>query len=388
MDRGPQGYSIPTTTGDETYRSFVPHALPPDPALRLDGDLYDLIERANRGLGRLDGISLILPDISLFLYFYVRKEAVLSAQIEGTQSSLSDLLIYESTELPGVPLDDVLEVSNYVAAMAHGIDALREGNPLTVRLIKDVHRVLLSRGRGAERNPGEFRTSQNWVVGTRPGNAIYVPPPFAEVDRLMGELANFIHDIPARTPTLIKAALAHVQFETIHPFLDGNGRVGRLLVPMILFQEGAVRNPLLYLSLYFKTHRDEYYRLLQKVRLHGDWEAWLRFFMAGVEVTANQAVETARSIRSCFEADRERITLLGRQAGSALRLHDFMHTHPLFTIAQATRSLGLSKPTVGTCVRNLQEIGILRTLNARGRGQLYAYDAYLRILNEGTESPV
>ncbi len=247
----------------EPFRAFVPHPLPPHPALQLDTELYDLIEQANRALGRLDGVTMLLPDISLFLYLYIRKEALLSSQIEGTQSSLSDLLLFESSEAIGVPLDDVQEVSNYVAAMNYGLERLRGGFPLSLRLLRDIHAVLLAKGRGSDKTPGEFRRSQSWIGGTRPGNASFVPPPPEEVIACMGALEKFLHDDPVRTPTLIKAALAHVQFETIHPFLDGNGRLGRLLITFLLCAEGAVSEPLLYLSLYFKTHRTKYYELLQ-----------------------------------------------------------------------------------------------------------------------------
>ena len=312
MKRGLQGYLLPQKSPGETFHVFVPADLPPSPPLDLDSNLFDLMEKANRALGRLDGISSILPEISLFLYFYIRKEAVLSSQIEGTQSSLSDLLLFESDEVPGVPLDDVQEVSNYVSALNYGIAALRNGEPITLRLLRSIHNELLAKGRGNDKNPGEFRQSQNWVHGSRPGNALYVPPPPYEVNNLMNSLANFIHDRPDRTPALIKAALAHVQFETIHPFLDGNGRLGRLLITLMLCQEEAIREPLLYMSLYFRVNRDEYYRLLQKVRNEGDWEEWLAFFLTGVQTTADQAAGAAQQILKLFEADQRQIGELGR----------------------------------------------------------------------------
>jgi len=273
------------------------------PPLQLDGNMYDLIELANRALGRLDGLTTLLPEPSLFLYFYVRKEALLSSQIEGTQSSLSDLLLYEIEEVPGVPLDDVQEVSRYVAALNHGLARLKNGFPLSLRLIREIHKVLLSGGRGSEREPGEFRRSQNWIGGTRPGNALFVPPPPIEVMPCLGDLENFLHDRPERTPVLIKAALSHVQFERIHPFLDGNGRLGRLLITILLCAEGALSEPLLYLSLYFKTHRQVYYDLLQQVRIEGDWEEWLRFFLEGVKVTSEQASSAAIRLLKLFERE-------------------------------------------------------------------------------------
>ena len=267
------------STAEESYRAFLPAPLPPSPPLRLDEEHHDLMEKANRALGRLDGMTLLLPDPSLFLYFYVRKEALLSSQIEGTQSSFNDLLLYESEEVPGVPLDDVQEVSSYVAAMTYGLDRLRGGFPLSLRLIREIHEILLAKGRGSNKEPGEFRRSQNWIGGTRPGNAAFVPPPPETLQDSLGSLERFLHNDPVFTPLLIKAALAHVQFETIHPFLDGNGRLGRLLITFLLCAEGAITEPILYLSLYFKTHRQEYYDWLQKVRSEGNWEGWLKFFL-------------------------------------------------------------------------------------------------------------
>jgi Fic family protein len=333
----------------------------------------------------LDGVATLLPDPSLFLYLYVRKEAVLSSQIEGTQSSFSDLLLYESEEAPSVPLRDVQEVSRYVAALTHGLTRLREGFPLSLRLFREIHEVLLSEGRGSQQTPGEFRRSQNWIGGSRPGNALFVPPPPEEVMPCMSVLEKFLHDDPERTPALIKAALAHVQFETIHPFLDGNGRLGRLLITFLLCAEGALAEPLLYLSLYFKTHRQRYYELLQQVRTEGDWEAWLRFFLDGVTVTAEQASNTARRILHLFEQDRGRIETIGRAAASALRVHQLMRKKPLVSVPRAATELGLTPPTVAAALQHLQRLGIVREVTGRQRDRLFVYSAYLAILNEGTE---
>jgi Fic family protein len=373
------------THAPEPFRAFIPRPLPPDPALDLDTTFYGLFEQANRALGRLDGVTMLLPDISLFLYLYIRKEALLSSQIEGTQSSLSDLLLYESKEVAGIPLDDVREVSNYVAAMNYGLARLREGFPLSLRLFRELHAILLAEGRGSDKTPGEFRRSQNWIGGTRPGNAAFVPPPPGEVLRCMGELEKFLHDDPVRTPTLIKTALAHVQFETIHPFLDGNGRLGRLLITFLLCAEGAVSEPLLYLSVYFKTHRTEYYGLLQKVRLEGAWGEWLRFFLIGVRETADQAAQAAKHILQLFERDRRRMDEHGRVNSSTLRVHQLLQAKPLVTIAEATQRTGLSTPTVAAALANLEEVGIVREITGRKRGRVYLYDEYLAILNEGTE---
>jgi Fic family protein len=383
MERKLQGKYIRCTISPEPFHAFVPQPLPPVPPLQLDGSLYDISERANRAIGRLDGITTLLPDPSLFLYLYVRKEALLSSQIEGTQSSFSDLLLYEIEEVPGVPLDDVQEVSSYVAALNHGLSRIREGFPLSLRLIKEIHEVLLREGRGSNQTPGEFRRSQNWVGGTRPGNALFVPPPPEEVIPCMGCLEKFLHDDPERTPVLIKAALTHVQFETIHPFLDGNGRLGRLLITFLLCAEGALSEPLLYLSLYFKTHRQLYYDLLQRVRLKGDWEAWLTFFLEGVAVTAEEAWNTARRILKLFDEDRERIEKIGRAASSALRVHQLMRKKPLLNIMRATEELGLSRPTVTKSLKNLEILGIVKEITGRQRDRTFVYTEYLGILNEG-----
>ncbi len=326
------------------------------------------------------------PDKSLFLYSYVRKEAVLSSQIEGTQSTLSDLLLFELEEAPGVPLDDVVEVSNYVAALDHGIARLREPFPLSNRLIREIHAVLLSRGRGSGKDPGEFRRSQNWIGGSRPGTAVFVPPPPAAVEDCMASLERFLHATDDGLPVLVRAGLAHVQFETIHPFLDGNGRVGRLLVTFLLCHAGVLHDPLLYLSLYLKQHRQEYYALLDGVRRDGDWEAWLSFFLEGVKVTAEGAVETAQRIASLFSEDRARIEPKGRRAGSALRVHDAIKARPILSMTQICRTTGLSFPAASSAMDLLLESGITRELTGKRRNRLFVYDRYLSILNEGTET--
>jgi Fic family protein len=342
------------------------------------------MDRGLLALGRLDGISALLPDPALFLYMYVRKEAVLSSQIEGTQSSLSDLLMYESEEQPAVPLDDVREVSNYVAALDHGMERLRGGFPLSLRLLKEIHAVLLRKGRGSDKDPGEFRRSQNWVGGTRPGNALFVPPPPELVMDCLGALEKFLHGDPAPTPVLIKAALAHVQFETIHPFLDGNGRLGRLLITLLLCAEGVLSQPLLYLSLYFKTHREEYYDLLQRVRTTGDWEAWLGFFLTGVRETAENATQTAQRLVQLFAEDRQAIQTLGQAAGSPLRVHQALQQAPLAGVKRLAALSGLSIPTVTSSLRRLQEKAIVRELTGRRYGRIFCYERYLKVLDEGT----
>ncbi|TAN78457.1 MAG: Fic family protein [Magnetospirillum sp.] len=378
------GTHVVVTTGGESYRAFVPPPLPPIPPIEL-GPLYPLLDRATQSLGRLDGLTTLLPDTSLFLYLYVRKEALLSSQIEGTQSSLSDLLLYENDEAPGVPLNDVEEVSNYVAAMNHGLARLREGFPLSLRLIKEIHTILLRGGRGAAKEPGEFRRSQNWIGGTRPGNAAFVPPPPERLMECLGALELFLHDTKAPLPILVKAALAHVQFETIHPFLDGNGRLGRLLITFLLCAEGVLTEPLLYLSLYFKTHRAAYYDLLQKVRAEGAWEEWLDFFLSGVDETARQAADAAGRILALFKDDRARIAGLGRAAASALRVHEYLQTRPYLAIPTAAQALGISAPTVTASLHHLEELGIVIEATGRQRGRMFIYGRYLEIMSEGTE---
>lgn len=384
MKRGPTGEFSNLGLGGEMVRAFVPYPLPPVPGISSEAVREDL-DRALLALGRLDAVSALLPDTKLFLYTYVRKEAVLSSQIEGTQSSLSDLLLFELAEIPGVPLDDVMEVSRYVAALEHGLKRLRAGFPLSNRLLREIHEVLLARGRGADKTPGEFRRTQNWIGGTRPGNARFVPPPPDRVEECMAALERFLHDDPVRTPPLEKAAMAHVQFETIHPFLDGNGRVGRLLVTLLLWKEGVLKEPLLYLSLYLKHHRARYYELLQTVRTGGDWETWLAFFAEGVSTTADGAVETARSIVRLFQKDRERIQALGRGASSALRVHHGLEKRPLSTIGRLSSATALTAPTVTKAIGALERLGIVREVTRKRRGRVFSYSAYLKLLSEGTE---
>jgi Fic family protein len=366
-------------------RAFVPAPLPPDPPLEIDATLRDRLDAAHLALGRLDSVTTLLPDTHLFLYTYLRKEAVLSSQIEGTQSSLSDLLLFEASETAGVPLDDVEEVSNYVAALEHGLKRIREGFPLSNRLLREIHEILLSGRRGAEKQPGEFRRSQNWIGGTRPGNAAFVPPPPDRVDECMGVLERWLHDQPERTPTLLKAALAHVQFETIHPFLDGNGRLGRLLVTLLLCVEGVLREPLLYLSLYLKQNRAEYYGWLERVRTEGDWEGWIAFFVEGVIQTAGGAVSTAQRLVALLQADRVRVQATGRVAGAALRVHLAFQERPVASVAFLASRTGMTVPTVTKAVATLGSAGIVREITGRRRNRVFAYEAYLRILSEGTE---
>jgi Fic family protein len=378
------GHYQNTSTGGETVRAFVPDPLPPKPALVLDGEVRDAMDAALLALGRLDGVSTALPDTHVLLYTYIRKEAVLSSQIEGTQSTLSDLLLFELEEAPGVPLDDVVEVSNYVRALEHGLRRIRGDLPVSNRLIREVHEILLSRGRGAGKLPGEFRRSQNWLGGTRPGNARFVPPPPHQVNEAMGDLEKFVHDRRS-PPTLVKAGLWHVQFETIHPFLDGNGRVGRMMVTLMLCAEGVLREPMLYLSLYLKQHRARYYELLDAVRREGDWERWIAFFCEGVASVAESAVGTARRLLDLADKDRERIASQGRAAGSAAAVQSALLRNPVSNIHRLAKRTRLTLPTIAKALDVLGNLDIVSETTGRKRNRVYRYDRYLSILNEGTE---
>ena len=387
MKRELQGRYVTISTVGEKAQAFVPAPLPPRPPIDWTPELRSKFDQALLALGRLDSVSTLLPDTSLFLYMYVRKEAVLSSMIEGTQSSLSDLLLFELDQEPGVPLDDVREVSNYVAALDHGLRLLDEGLPLSLRLFREVHGVLLTKGRGSNQTPGDFRRSQNWIGGTRPGNAAFVPPPAEEVLECMSKIERFLHDQPEPTPVLLKAALAHVQFETIHPFLDGNGRLGRLLITLLLCEQKVLREPMLYLSLYFKTHRQYYYELLNNVRLNGDWEAWLDFFAEAVIITATQAVETAQQLIDLSSQDRDKITGLGRAAASTLQVHRALMEHPIATSGSLVEKTGITPATVNKALGHLEQLGIVKELTAQKRNRLFSYAGYIEIMSRGTELP-
>ena len=373
-----------TSVGGERVRAYVPASLPPDPPLKLS-DLMHVYERAVAAVGRLDNVTTILPSTPLFLYMYVRKEALLSSQIEGTQSSLSDLLLFESDEAPTVELDDVTEVSNYVAAIEHGVQRIRGGFPLSLRLIREVHAIILKSGRGATKQPGEFRRSQNWIGGTRPGNALFVPPPPHLLNDCLDAFERFLHEDDWGHPPLIRAGLAHVQFETIHPFLDGNGRLGRLLITLILVDAGILREPILYLSLFLKSRRDDYYRLLQEVRQAGAWEAWMEFYLTGVAETAEQASETARALIAMFDKHRREIGALGRSAPSVLRVHELLQARPVVTIQTVVETLQVSFPTARGALERLVALQIVRETTGKQRDRIYAYSDYLDLLDHGTE---
>jgi Fic family protein len=378
-----RGRYVTTTLAGEPVKAFVPPALPPVD-LDLSG-LHQHLDRANQALGRLDGLTVLLPDVRFLLYLYVRKEALVSSQIEGTQSSFVDVLRFENKVPTAVPKEDVEEVSNYVAAMQHGLRRIQTGFPLSLRLIREIHAILLKGGRGANKTPGEFRRSQNWIGGTRPGNASFVPPPPAEMMEALDRLERFLHDDKHGLPLLVEAGLVHVQFESIHPFLDGNGRLGRLLITLLLCAKGALKQPLLYLSLYFKKHRTQYYDHLQRIRTEGAWEEWLRFFLEGTALTAQEAAETATRILDLFSKDREKIQKLGRPATSALRVHEYMQRKPIANIAAIAKALKLSIPTVTVALKHLVRIGIVEEVTGKRRDRLFTYSRYFNIVSEGTE---
>lgn len=387
MKRTLQGRYLRVASAGEGFEAFVPAPLPPRPAIDWTPQLRKRYDEALLALGRLDAVTDLLPNAALLLYSFVRKEAVLSSMIEGTQSSLADLMLFELDEQPGVPLEDAREVSCYVAALEHGLERLRGGFPLSLRLIREIHKVLLGHGRGAKLTPGEFRRSQVWIGGTRPGNAVFVPPPANELDECLKHFELFLNDQPEPTPPLVKAALAHVQFETIHPFLDGNGRVGRLLIALQLAADGLMREPLLFLSLHFKEHRRTYYELLNAVRLSGDWESWLEFFAEAVAASATQAATSAKRLLELASGDERRIEGLGRAAASALAVHRALQRQPLATAASLVTATGLTPATVNKSLAHLERLGVVAELTRKQRGRVFSYTRYAEILNEGMALP-
>jgi Fic family protein len=359
------------------FEAFLPAPLPP-PDLEINSKMQMLLSKADIAIGRLDGVIEVIPNPDRFVYMYVRREAVLSSQIEGTQASLMDVLEYEAQEKKAAARVDVREVLNYVRAMTHGLTRLAE-LPISRRLICEVHGELMRGVRGGEpeKTPGEFRRSQNWIGGGSPATARFVPPPADYVAATFSDLEQFLHDA-APIPPLVKAGLAHAQFETIHPFLDGNGRTGRLLITFWLVERGILRKPLLYPSLYFKEHRDEYGERLQAIRDKGEWELWLEFFLDGVAQVANEAYQTALQIFSLRERDRQRIKeSLGRRAPSGLLLLDELLKQPMVRTRTVQELISVSQPTATNLLESLVDAGILREATGRQRYRLYSYDEYL-----------
>ena len=380
------GTYIPVEMGDKRYRTYVPKPLPPNPPIDM-APLSALLEKASTALGRLDGIGAILPDPQLFLSMYVRKEALLSSQIEGTQSSFSELLLLEANQLPGGQADDAREVSCYVDAMMHGLQRLKDDDfPLSLRLMREMHKKLMDQTRGRNVTPGEFRRSQNWIGGSSPANAIFVPPPPDKMLACLHAFETFLH-AKSPMPLLIKIALIHAQFEIIHPFLDGNGRLGRLLITLMLCRADVLRDPLLYLSLYFKTHRQAYYDHLQSVRERGDWENWIEFFLQGVEEVATEATDAARHIMALFAADAGKIQkhIPPRLLGTVRRIHDHMQRYPLTSASKLRDETRMSYTTAQRGLQGLERLGLVEETSGRKRQQIFAYTDYLKILSQGAE---
>ena len=371
-------YIKSSLVASEEYKVYIPNALPPKPAIDIT-EISPWLEKANIAIGELNGVVEAAPNPSIMNYMYVRKEAVLSSQIEGTQSTLDDLMRHESGTAIGVPVDDVAEVSTYVAAINHGVKRIQNGFPLSTRLIREIHKILLTNSRGQHKTPGEIRRSQNWLGGTRPGNARFVPPPPDMVSGLMSNLEKFIH-AKDKIPVLVKAALIHQQFETIHPFLDGNGRVGRLLITLFLCATDFLHSPFLYLSLFFRQHRDLYYEKLSVPRKNGDWEKWINFFLEGVAITAADAKKNLIGIKKLFAADDEKIATLGRARVSAEQVFAAFKQKPLLTIAEITRQTKLSKPTAISSVNHLINLGIITNKSEKKWGQIYSYNGYAELL--------
>lgn len=375
--------------GDEKVKAFIPHPLPPgNPPLVIDGRLADLHASAMAAIGQLAVAGDMVPSADWFLYGFVRKEAVISSQIEGTQATLMDVLTYEATNKADRPAD-VEEVCNYVEALAYARTEMAKpkGLPLSTRLLREVHRRLMRGTRGAEKQPGTIRTTQNWVGGSRPGNARFVPPPHDALPEAMTELERWIHREASLAP-LVRAGLAHVQFETIHPFLDGNGRVGRLLVTLLVEHWGLLRSPLLYLSLAFKRHREKYYDSLMAVRTKGDWEGWTEFFLESVRESATDGVRTAKGLHSLLGRDRGRVVSHRAATITAVRLFDLLPEHPIITLPSARKLLKTTKPTAGKAIEALRQVGVLHETTGRRRDRVYAYNAYLDVLTEDAAETV
>lgn len=366
------------------YKSYVPKKLPPEPALEMD-KLYPLLDKAIQAVAELNALAKSVPNKSLFIYMYVRKEALLSSQIEGTQSSFADLMLFEHAQKTQVALEDVEEVSHYVEAIQYGLKRIKEDFPLSLRLIREIHGVLLRGGRGQHKSPGEFRRSQNWIGGSRPGNALFVPPSPEYLKDCLSDLEKFLYDAECPYHILIKAGLVHVQFETIHPFLDGNGRIGRLLIILMLCENGFLSDPILYLSLYLKQHRKLYYDLLQQVREHGTWETWLEFFLQGVAVTAQQASATIEKINVLFAKDMQAIENLGKARFSVEFVFEYLKKLPQVSASLVAQELDMTEPTVRTALEHLQQLNIVEEITGKKRNRTYVYKKYLALLEQGAD---
>jgi Fic family protein len=381
--------TLALTTGEE-IATFVPYPLPPrDPPLNLDGAFAAPLRRAEQALARLEVAGEMVPSLDWFIYAFVRKEAVISSQIEGTQATLIDLLEYEAEQTTKVAGDDVHEVCNYLDAIKYARGQMKNarGLPLSIRLLNEAHRRLMRGVRGENKEPGEIRRSQNWIGVTRPGNAVFVPAPPEELAALLADLEKYLHT-ESGLPPLVRIGLAHVQFETVHPYLDGNGRIGRLLITLLLEHWKLLSAPLLYLSLFFKRHRAEYYRLLGEVRRSGDWESWIAFFLEGVATIADEAVTAAREVFKLVNDDRQRLVAAPGASIMAIRLMDRLPIHPVVTIPAVVKILKTTKPTAGKAVQLLEKLGVLTETTGRQRDRTFAYASYLERLRTGTEIEV
>ncbi len=379
MDKNRAGITI---TQRESYKAFIPKALAPKPPLKIDSETIEMLSKADTAIGRLSGISETLPNPNLFVAMYVRKEAVLSSQIEGTEASLEDVLEYESENRPKTLANDVSEVVNYVRAMNYGLKRLNE-LPLSLRLIKEIHAELMEGVRGVGKNPGEFRRTQNWIgpKGCTLKNARFIPPPPHEMARALGDLEKYMHS-GLTYPLLMECGLIHFQFETIHPFLDGNGRIGRLLITFFLCFKGILKKPLLYLSHYFKQNRLEYYDRLMAVRDRGDFEAWIKFFLKGVFYVADEACETSHKIVNLQIEDKNRINKLYRKSSKAGILHEKLLDRPIVSIKDIAKMMGVTFPTANDMCAKLVKLNILKEITGKSRSRMFAYKNYLEILKQ------
>lgn len=377
------GHYVTVNTVGETVKAFVPAPLPPVPPLEISPELQSLLDKAMFSLGGLKSVSEFLPNSDLFNYIYLRKEAVYSSQIEGTQSTLDDLLKFENNIVQSAPLEDVEEVLSYVQAMNHGLERLKSGFPLSLRLVREMHGVLMSTGRGSNKMPGEFRRSQNWIGGTRPGNAHFVPPPVYEMEQCLSDWEKFMY---SDYQPILKAGLLHVQFETIHPFLDGNSRMGRLLITFMLCVDGLLNEPMLYASLFFRQNRQEYYERLDAVRTKGDWEGWMRFFVHGISETAENTLLATRKLMQLCKDDEERINQsLRRGSPSLMLVHREFCRNPIQSRKSLSIKTKLTAPTVNSAIQALEKTGIVREVSGRKRDSVYLYEKYIDVLRESVD---
>ncbi len=368
--------------GEEQYKAYIPPLLSSRLVLNMDA-LYPLLEKATRAMAELDAVAGIIPNHALFIYMYVRKEALLSSQIEGTQSSFADLILFENKQKTDIPIADVEEVSYYVKAMYYGLDRLKNGFPLSLRLLRELHEILLSGARGIGKTPGQFRKSQNWIGGAFPWTARFVPPPVEEMHDCLFDLEAFLHD--DSLPVLIKTGIAHVQFETIHPFLDGNGRLGRLLITLLLCEEKMLKQPVLYLSLYLKENRHFYYQLLDQVRTQGDWDSWLIFFLKGVIESAQRALQSVLDIQTIFDEDQKKIEVMVRSEHAIFKIFEYIKKVPQISVDVIVGQLEVSAPTARNAIEILEKIGILQEITGKQRFKIYVYKKYLDILESGAQ---